>query len=103
MSKKYEIYLGLNDKDTKKQIITTSNAVEKLSKILLGTGLECFSYNLIRGVYKHSDGTIVNENTIQLILIEDEDINSYIKLLCELLKREFNQKSILVTQTHILK
>lgn len=90
---KYTLYLGLNDKDTKQQMISTLEAYKIVSNILAsdfggGTIFEA------QGIYKHDNGTIVFEKTlrIEILFAEFEQIK---KLVSEL-KKIFNQESIAV-------
>lgn len=63
--KNYIIICGLNDKDTRKQEITTEQATQALAGIVLkyaggATLTEC------KGIYKHEDGGIVFETSIKI-------------------------------------
>ena len=88
---KHEIFIGLNDKDTKKQVISTDEAMLKVHN-LIG---DC-SMSLIQGYFTHADGSMVVEKTIkcEVFGIEDEKIHAII----ECLKIELNQESILVNK-----
>lgn len=78
-------YIGLNDKDTKKQEIPTDEAV----KIIVETIPQDFTFSVCNGVYTHEDGTKVCEVTIK--------IESIGRLSDEMfkLKKIFNQECIL--------
>lgn len=63
--KNYCLIVGLNDKDSKKQEITTDAARALLAGIVLdysdgATFTEC------AGIYKHADGSIVIEKSIKI-------------------------------------
>lgn len=63
--KNYIIICGLNDKNTRKQEITTEQAKTALAGIILdyadgATLTEC------NGIYKHEDGGIVFEKSIKI-------------------------------------
>ena len=90
MFKKYVIYLGLNDKNTKKQEITTPAAVEKVARYMRDcTITEC------TGFYTHDDGTIITENTLKVEKIDfDGDFN--MERAAADLKKMFNQEAIAV-------
>ena len=63
--KRFTLYMGLNDKDTKTQMISIIEAYKIVSNILasdLGGG----TIYEAKGVYKHDDGTIVFENTLRI-------------------------------------
>ena len=90
--------MGLNDKDSKQQIISTIEAYKIVSNLVS----QIFDGGTIYeadGVYKHDDGTIVIEKTlkIELLFAEREDVKDF----CETLKRVFNQKSIAVQKEEI--
>ena len=62
--KNYTIIAGLNDKDTRTQIIDTDAAERIIAEIILkyadgGTLTRC------KGIYKHQDGRTVFENSIK--------------------------------------
>ena len=92
--KKTILYVGLNDKDTKKQKIKTKKAFKIIVNLLLNAyNLEGATLHLNKGIYKHKDGKIVVENTISIILLDIED--SKINAIIEDLKYLFNQETIL--------
>lgn len=94
--KRYTLYLGLNDKDTKAQKVDTIEAykiVENLCASMFG-GATIFSAH---GVYKHDDNTIVIENTLRIELLEfDSSILDGVREFVRILKEVFNQESIAV-------
>lgn len=96
--KKHTLYLGLNDKDTKTQLINTIEAYKIVSNILAadfggGTIFEA------QGIYKHDDGTIVFEKTLRIEILFAE--TSQIKTLVNTLKKVFNQESVAVQEENI--
>ena len=88
---KYEIYVGLNDKDAKVQIIPTDNAMLKIHS-LIG---DC-SMSLIQGYFTHADGSMVVEKTIKCEIFGMEDAK--VHAIVEQLKLDLNQESILVNK-----
>lgn len=95
MIKKFTLYLGLNDKDSKQQEIATVEAYKIVSNLISsdfngGTIFEA------KGIYKHEDGQIVTETTLRIELLFAEQIK--VKALCEILKKLFNQESIAVQE-----
>lgn len=96
--KKHTLYLGLNDKDTKTQLINTLEAYKIVSNILAadfggGTIFEA------QGIYKHDNGTIVFEKTLRIEILFAE--TPQIKTLVNTLKKVFNQESIAVQEENI--
>lgn len=88
---KHEIFIGLNDKDTKTQIISTDEAMLKVHA-LVG---DC-SMSLIHGYFTHADGSMVVEKTIKCEVFGMED--GKIHDIVEQLKYDLNQESILVNK-----
>ena len=88
----YKVYLGLNDKESKKQEIDTETAMIKVSEYLADHFEGATVYNGI-GVYKHNDGTIVRENSliIELVYVEDQDVDKMINQFHVV----FNQESVM--------
>lgn len=87
------LYLGLNDKDTKRQKISTRRA----SRILAGLLCERFdgaTVQFCKGIYKHQNGRQVRENSFNIILyyVDLDTIRAFASELC----RVFNQESILI-------
>lgn len=89
-----KLYIGLNDKDTKKQEITAAQARKKIIDIVIKyfTG---FSFEIIDGVYEHDDGTVVIENTVVITICTDDDLLG-IGNMIEELKYELNQECIMI-------
>lgn len=90
-AQKIILFLGLFDKETKAQEITTLDAFKIASNLLtdiigFGTITEAM------GVYTHDNGTIVNEPTLR-IEVSGIDLES-MKKLALALKQTFNQESI---------
>lgn len=90
---KYNIYIGLNDKDSKKQEISTRIAKEKTIEILNDNNITGLTIYEVMGVFKHKTGEIVFEKSLKVELIEvkEEEVINSIKEL----KKALNQESIL--------
>lgn len=95
---KITLYVGLNDKDTKTQVINTLDAVKVVTNIITAYTDGCTIYNA-QGIYTHDNGDIVIENTLRIELFEcvDNAVNSII----DALKKALNQESI-IKQTDIV-
>ena len=89
----YRLYMGLNDKDTKKQEISTEEAYNVFNGLVLRMfdGATVWS---AKGVYTHDDGTQVSENTLCCELVFADYIK--VKKFVQQLKQIFNQESIAV-------
>ena len=91
--KKTEIYIGLNDQDTKKQEFATEKYISILKNVCISYRVP-FSFNLIQGGYLHASGAYTQENTLVLSLIgvEKELVEEIAKDLCVF----FHQESVLI-------
>jgi hypothetical protein len=89
-----QVYIGLNDSETKKQEHDTGRYVSILKRVCVEHGTP-FSFDVINGGYIHDDGEYTEENTIVLtfIDIERETVEDIARDLCTL----FNQESVLMT------
>lgn len=88
------LYIGLNDKDTKRQELTNLDAKAEISTILFRYFPNGFTLQECQGMYRHEDGTVVCENTIKVILF---DYNMGLVLdAVEDLKLKLNQECIAV-------
>lgn len=92
---KITLFLGLNDKDTKRQELTTVDAFKIVNNIIK----DCTIVEG-KGKYTHTDGSIVIETTF-IITIFDFDNTTDIKAICNQLKTVLNQESIAVSVENI--
>ncbi|MBO8472518.1 MAG: DUF3574 domain-containing protein [Bacteroidetes bacterium] len=90
---KWTLYLGLNDKDSKVQKISTLEAYKVVSN-LIATKFDGGTIFEAKGIYKHDNGVIVTENTlrIELLFAPENEVRELVKTL----KVIFNQESIAV-------
>lgn len=95
---KFTLYLGLNDKHTKTQTISTIEAYKICNNILLHytDGATIFEAN---GIYKHESGEYTIEKTlrIELLFVTDSTVDNIVKDL----KKAFNQESIAVQKQSV--
>ena len=91
---KYNVYIGLNDRDSKKQEISTRKAKQEAIKILNNNNITGLTMYEVTGVFKHEDGTMTFEKSlkVELLEVEEEDVLKSI----EELKKALNQESILL-------
>ena len=90
------LYIGLNDKDTKQQELTNLDAKAEISTILFKYFPNGFTLQECQGMYRHKDGTVVCENTIKVILF-DYNIGLVLDAVKDL-KLKLNQECIAVEQ-----
>ena len=88
---KYIISLGLNDKDTKTQLIDTITAYKKCNEIVLKYVDGATVYET-QGIFKHNDGTITIEKSLQIEIWEAS--KKAIENITNELKTEFNQEAV---------
>jgi hypothetical protein len=95
MINKHTFYIGLNDKDSKVQEVTTLDAF-KIVTALVG---DC-TITEGRGVYTHADGTQVLESTL-IVQVLDFDGGYNYKEVADALKVALNQESVAVIHEQI--
>ena len=92
MIKKDILFLGLNDKDAKIQLINTLEAYKVVMNSVAGVGYEGATVSECTGFYTHASGDFVIEKSLRIeILFSDE--KKTLKLI-DILKNAFNQESI---------
>jgi hypothetical protein len=96
--KKYTLYLGLNDKDSKIQKIDTIEAYKIVSNILIKYTEGATIYSA-QGIYKHENGEFVIEQTLRIELLFVEK-NTVLELI-NILKHVFNQETIALQSENI--
>ena len=71
---KFVLYVGLNDKDTKKQEIDTQKAINIVCNILARQGITDLTIQQGVGAYTHEDGTRTFENSLIITMLFIEKI-----------------------------
>ena len=92
---RYQIYVGLNDKDALTQRFDTEMLC-RIAKLVCHNYAGAYSMNLINGGYVHDNGAFTEENTIVLTLIDvtKEHVDEIAMDLCTF----FRQESVMVTK-----
>ena len=90
---KTTLFVGLLDKDTRKQEIATSEAYDLAGNIFCATTGGATIYEA-KGVYTHNDGSVIQENTLVCIIYGSE--KETILKAADLLKAALNQESIAI-------
>lgn len=100
---KYNIYVGMFDKDTKQQVLSNTEFLNTVRKIMRLKDISNYTIYKCKGHYKHIDNTIVCEPSINIEIIESENwINyDYISDLKRILCRSLNQESVLITKQEL--
>ena len=86
--KKVTFYIGLQDKDTKTQLIKYSEACK-----IIANRLDVFTIQKAQGCYKYNDGSLCFENTL-IVTVFTTYSDSAIEILVNRLKLDFNQECI---------
>lgn len=89
----HTVYIGLFDKDTKVQKFTILEAFKTVDA-LCANMFDGATISEAHGVYKHEDNTVVVEPSLRVEIIA-ETLGDFVQVV----KRIFNQESILVTRT----
>lgn len=95
---KVVMYIGLNDQATKRQEITTKEALDAVVEIILPEAGGA-TISDARGIYTHEDGTTVVENTIRAELFDPPA--EVIRRIVKKLKKRLNQESIAVERQEV--
>lgn len=98
--KKITLYIGLNDKDSKVQEVSTLDAYKMVSNII-GVGSTITEG---RGIYKHDDGTVVSEVSLIVELLDFDNTLSkgWVKNKVEVIKAMLNQESVAVQEQEVV-
>jgi hypothetical protein len=98
--RKITLYIGLNDKDAKAQLIGTLEAYRVVNNILAtdSTITEC------RGVYTHEDGTITTEKTLEVVLLDFDGTldKKWVIGKANRIKEALNQESVAYQEEEIV-
>ena len=97
---RFTISIGLFDKDTKRQKISSDMALKIVSDLVVQT----VGYGTIHngsGIYTHANGSIVVEPSIVYFVDGEEEEESKIKSLAWIIKKALNQESIMMEKQQI--
>ena len=86
--KKITFYIGLQDKDTKTELIKYDEACK-----IIANRLDMFTIQKAQGCYQYNDDSLCFENTLIVTVFENYSDN-YIKVLVNNFKLDFNQECI---------
>ena len=89
-----QVFIGLNDSETKKQEFNTERYVSVLKRVCVQYGVP-FSFDVIEGGYIHDNGEYTEEKSIMLTFIDvqQDTVNEIAQDLCAF----FHQESVLIT------
>ncbi len=93
--KKYTLFIGLNDKDTYQQEITTIDAYKMLNHILPDCTIQEG-----KGIYTHRNGTKTIETTL-IVSVFDFESDFDLKSTVSKIKETLNQESVAVVTEEV--
>lgn len=97
---KYNIYIGMFDKDTKQQEITGQDYFNKIRQVLRLNKIDNYTIYKAKGHYR-SELQVVCEPTIVVEIIDTLKIFYYLPEIKSLLIQELNQEDILITKQEV--
>lgn len=97
---RYTLTIGLFDKDTKRQKISTDIAIRIVSDLVVNV----IGYGTIHtgnGIYTHAAGAVVIEPSIIFFVDGEKDLKNKVKTLAWQIKKALNQESIMLEETAV--
>ena len=94
---KYEIYIGIKDKDSYTEVLSVEDFKDILCEICYAKEIG-FSLLTQTGGYKHGRG-YTTETSLRIIIIGIDE--KEVKLISEILKKRINTDAVLITKTQI--
>ena len=97
---RYTLTIGLFDKDTKRQKISTDIAIRIVSDLVVNV----IGYGTIHtgnGIYTHNNGSIVVEPSIVFFVDGEKDLKDKVKTLAWQIKKALNQESVMLEETAV--
>lgn len=99
---KYNIYVGQFDKDTKEQVLSNTEFLNRVRSVMRSMHIDNYTIYKCKGHYKHADNTTVCEPSINIEMIRKgiflyQQLNSFKVRLC----KELNQESVLITEQEV--
>lgn len=91
---RHTLIVGLNDKDTKEQVIDLKQA----KRVIMNIVGDCTITDAL-GHYTHEDGSIVNEQSVKVELLFKAD-NQVVQFAKEI-KEKLNQESVVLAKDYI--
>lgn len=89
-----KLSIGLNDKDTKRQVFDAYTAQNIIYDILQARKVNGCTMDMARGFYTHAEGTVVREETIRCEIAGITEV--MVRIICDDIKSALNQESIMV-------
>ena len=97
---RYTLTIGLFDKDTKKQKISSEIAIRIVADLVVNT-IGFGTVHQGNGIYTHNNGSIVVEPSIVFFVDGEKDLKDKIKTLAWQIKKALNQESVMLEETAV--
>ena len=94
---RYEIFIGIKDKDTYEELLTVEDFIQILSEICTEREIS-FTMLTQLGGYSHNQG-YTTETSLRIVIIGIEE--DEVMILGERLKKKINTDTVLYTKTEI--
>lgn len=98
MITKITLYVGLNSKESKMQLVSNTEGLLTIENILFDFGLDA-TFTMCKGHYTHEDGDRIKENTVKaemLFFDAEADAIGTTKKVVEVIKARLNQETVAV-------
>lgn len=97
--RKITLYVGLNDRETKTQLINTLDAYRIVTNVL---GVDS-TITEAKGIYTHEDGAITSETTLVVMLLDFEHkmTKTWLTDKVNAIKLALNQESVAISTEEI--
>ena len=97
---RYTLTIGLFDKNTKRQKISSDIALKIVSDLVVQTVGYGTIYNG-NGIYTHINGSIVVEPSLVYFVDGEKDLKDKVKTLAWQIKKALNQESVMLEETAV--
>ena len=97
---RYTLTIGLFDKNTKRQKISTDIAIRIVSDLIVST----IGFGTVYqgdGIYTHNNGSIVVEPSLVYFVDGEKDLKDKVKTLAWSVKKALNQESIMLEESAV--
>ena len=97
---RYTLTIGLFDKDTKKQKISSEIAIRIVADLVVNT-IGFGTVHQGNGIYTHNNGSIVVEPSLVYFVDGEKDLKDKVKTLAWQIKKALNQESVMLEETAV--
>lgn len=98
---KYNIYIGMFDKDTKTQVLSNTEFLNAVRKVMRLNFIHNYTIIKAKGHYKSNTMTVCEPTIIIEIIVKDVTIEQLFNTIKTMLCKELNQESVLITKQKI--